>query len=92
MTDLIKAADELAEAVESGQLEDTSDRLFDALTAYRTSREAGEVAVKPLVWVDMGTFLEAENPLGGLTLQAADAAESAIVEAKHIARVRSALA
>lgn len=56
MTDLIKAADALAEHVEavaewmrSNGYDDSAD--IDALTAYRQARESADgVKVKPLVW------------------------------------------
>lgn len=54
-SDLMKAADELAEAVESRMNDlggyDGRFPVRKALTAYLTAREsAGEVKVKPLVW------------------------------------------
>ncbi|MCP3653596.1 MAG: hypothetical protein GY766_01675 [Herbaspirillum sp.] len=60
MNNLIKAADELAGAIDDernmvcqdfGMQQDASLRTDTALTAYRTARnEQGEVKVKPLVW------------------------------------------
>tara|TARA_R110000851_G_scaffold143022_2_gene281827 strand:+ start:281 stop:775 length:495 start_codon:yes stop_codon:yes gene_type:complete len=47
--------------------------------------------VKALVWVDKGTYFEADNPLGGITLQAANREQAADREAIYIARVQNAL-
>ena len=52
MNDLIKAADELADAAnDQWTVYGACPKLINALKAYRTAREnVGEVKVKPLVW------------------------------------------
>ena len=66
MNNLIKAADELAEAAEDvDHVNYKNDDLLTALTAYRTARsEQGEVKVKPLVWEGCSTSMTAESSFG----------------------------
>ena len=99
MTDLIKAADALAEAVNEqlsymdlcGDKGDLERNMRNALTAYRQARESADgVKVKPLVWeylYEYGLYCQAVTSIGTYSIhQDEDSAGGAMLMYLHLTK------